>query len=347
MKLISLIFLLLFCIGQFSSDTYAQNILDDNLDEDKAIDTPDAPVEKAPGLVNETVKKISSSQKIFVITNENQAFDRGDYISLLLQNKLVARALVAKTTDAKLSGIKIIKVYSLDLWKQLEKGKEVQVLRGDDSYFSPQKIAEKVTKEKAKKKGEDKGKVKSEEDLYNSTTFNEGDDTTLEESSQRHIKTDNLLSLNIGMIDGVAGTGATTRYTHLNGSWSYQIIDNTWAEFTLGSNTIKDMPAVGVDTRMIAYSVRLKYTIAAPFYSYIQPYLGYQVISAQSPGATNAAVPTLSTGGKVVTELQLVDQLKKSRVIGGVTVLRRIVPGWFARIDLGSDLLNGGLLLEF
>jgi hypothetical protein len=334
-------------IGQFSSDIYAQNLLDDNLDEDKLIDSPDVPVEKAPGLVNETIKNISSSQKIFVISNENQAFDKGDFISLLLQNKLVARALVAKSTDAKLSGIKIVKVYSLDLWKQLDKGKEVQILRGDDSYFSPQKLAEKDAKEKAKKKSDPKGKLKTEDDLYNTTTYNEGDDNTLEESSQRHIKTDNLLSLNVGMIDGVSDTGSNTRYAHLNGSWSYQLIDNTWVEFTLGSNTIKDFPAVGVDTRMIAYSARLKYTISAPFYSYIQPYLGYQVIVAQSPGAQNMAVPTLSTGGQTVTELQLVDQLKKSRVIAGATILRRIVPGWFARIDLGTDLINGGLLLEF
>ena len=347
MKLISVMVFSLLIIGQFSSITFAQNLLDDNLDEDTALDNTDAPAEPAPGLVNETIKKISSSQKIFVITNENQAFDKGDFISILLQNTLVARALVAKTTESKMSGIKIVKVYSLDLWKQLQNGKEVQVLRGDDSYFNPQRLAEKEAKEKAKKLAEDKGKLKSEDDLYNTTTYAEGDDTTLEESSQRHIKTDNLLSLNVGMIDGVSDTAATTRYTHLNGSWSYQIADNIWAEFTLGSNTIKDLPVVGVDTRMLAYSVRLKYTISAPFYSYIQPYLGYQIITAQSPGAQDIAIPTLSTGGQTVTELQLVDKLRKSRVVGGATILRRIVPGWFARIDLGSDLINGGLLLEF
>jgi hypothetical protein len=330
-------FTICFCIIFLSSlllDTFAQDALDDNLDEEPVTESTSisGSTEKAPNLVTETIKSISASQKIFIITNENQSIGNGDFISLLLQNQLVCRALVAKNTDTKLSGIKIVKIYSLDLWKQLDIGKDVQILRGDDSYFAPQKIAEKeVTKKKA---AIDTSKVKSEDDLYNTTTLDEGDDG-LEVNAKRQIKTDNLLAINIGMIDGVTDTGATTRYTHLNGTWAYQIVDNIWTEFTLGSNTIKDLPVLGVDTRMTSYSARLKYTISAPFYSYIQPYIGYQVIAVQSPGAQFPA------------ELLLVDQLKKSRIVAGATILRRIVPGWFVRVDFGSDLINGGLLLEF
>lgn len=332
MKLVSILYFLVLFAVQFAPDALAQNILDDNLDEDQAIDSSDTPSgEKAPNLATETIKSISSSQKIFIITNENQSFGNGDFISLLLENKLVARALVAKNTEAKLSGIKIVKVYALDLWKQLSTGKEVQVLRGDDSYFSAQKIAEK----NAKNKVEDTSKLKSEEDLYNSTTLADGDDSSLEENTRRHIKTDNLLALNVGLIDGITDTQAATRYTHLNGSWAYQISDDVWAEFMLGSNTVRDFPATLIDTRMTAYSVRAKYTIAAPFYSYIQPYLGYQIITAQSPGAQTA------------TEFALVDKLAKSRIVAGASLLRRIVPGWFLRVDFGSDLINGGLQLEF
>lgn len=332
MKLIFVLYFLIFFVGRFTPEAFAQNILDDNLDEDQAIDlTATTSNEKAPNLAIEIIKSISSSQKIFIITNENQSFGNGDFISLLLENKLVARALVAKNTESKLSGIKIVKVYALDLWKQLFVGKEVQVLRGDDSYFSAQKIAEK----NAKKKTEDTSKLKSEEDLYNSTTLADGDDASLEENSKRHIKTDNLLALNVGMIDGVSETGAATRYPHLNGSWAYQISDNIWTEFMLGSNTVRDFPIRQIDTRMTAYSVRAKYTISAPFYSYIQPYIGYQIITAQSPGA------------QTTEEFALVDKLAKSRIVAGASLLRRIVPGWFLRIDFGSDLINGGLQLEF
>jgi hypothetical protein len=306
----------------------ADSILDENLDEDQLTDS--LPEEKVPGLVNETIRAISPSQKIFILSNDNQGFGPGDYISLLLKNKLVCRAIVAKNTEAKLSGIKIIKIYSLELWKTLGTGKEVQIIRGDDSYFSPQKIAEK----NAKKKPEDKNKLKTEEDLFNSTTVAD-DDSSLEENSKRQIKTDNLLALNVGLIEGVSGTGAIAKYTHLNATWAYQIADNIWTEFLLGSNTIRDLPAVGADTRMVSYSARLKYTIEAPFYSYVQPYVGYQVITTQSPGA------------QTTEDFQLVDKLKKSRVVAGATILRRIVPGWFARVDFGSDLINGGLLLEF
>ena len=42
-----------------------------------------------------------------------------------------------------------------------------------------------------------------------------------------------------------------------------------------------------------------------------------------------------------------VENLKKSSVIFGATVLKRIVPGWFIRADLGNDILSGGLTLEF
>ncbi len=329
LKWISILSLCLCLLSCFSPLAHAQNLLDDNLDEDKAEDTP-LSAEKGPPLVNESIKKISRSQKIFILTNDNQAYGSGDFISLLIQNKLVCRALVAKNSDEKLAGIKIIKIYSLDLWKQLSPGKDVQVLRGDDSFYSSPKLVEK-TKEK---KGKNVDKIQSEDDLYNSTKLDE-DDSTVEENSKRKIKTDNLLALNVGMIDGVDETGAGTRYTHLNGTWAYQIADNVFSEFTLGSNTVRDLPAIGIDTRMVSYSVRLKYTISAPFYSYIQPYVGYQVITAQSPGAES------------VSEFEMVDKLKKSRVIAGATILRRIVPGWFARVDFGSDILNGGLLLEF
>ncbi len=91
---------------------------------------------------------------------------------------------------------------------------------------------------------------------------------------------------------------------------------------------------------------KLKYTFNAPFYSYIMPYVGYQVIQVDSPGAgvdDGTGIPQETLDNEILA----VDDLKKSTVIFGVTVLKRIVPGWFIRADLGSDILNGGLTLEF
>ena len=98
---------------------------------------------------------------------------------------------------------------------------------------------------------------------------------------------------------------------------------------------------------MVNFTGKLKYTVNAPFYSYIMPYVGYQVISVDSPGAGVQDTVNPKTDAELQEEIALVDDLKKSTVIFGVTVLKRIVPGWFIRADLGSDIISGGLTLEF
>lgn len=323
---------------------HAQNVLDD-LDQEEKIDSS-TNGEQAPNLVSETIKAISPSRKIFILTNENQSFSRGDFISLLLANKLVCRALVAKTTNEKLSGIKIVKIYNLNLWKQLNQGKEVLILKGDDSYYmNKEKSPEGDKKPKDKK---DESKLQTDEDLFNSTSLSgNDDDLSMDENSKRLIKPDNLLSLNVGLIQGKDVDGASKRYTQINGAWGYQLSDNIWGEAGVGTNTIRDYPFTGLDTRLINITVRGKYTFNAPFYSYIQPYVGYQTILANSPGAGVDPGDGTRTQADLTKELQLVQDLKKSSVIFGVTILKRLVPGWFLRADLGSDILNGGLSIEF
>ena len=324
----------------------AQNVLDDVEEEDRIDNAAKGDV--APALVSETIRTIAPSKKIFILTNENQTFSKGDFISLLLTNKLVCRALVAKTTNEKLSGIKIVKIYNTTLWKQLHNDKEVLVLKGDDSYYSdkekPAKVADKKTKEKDKK---DDLKIQNDDDLFNSTSVNgNDDDLSLEESNKRLIKTDNIISFNVGLIQGKDVDGSSKRYTQISGAWGYQISDNVWAEASVGANTIRDYPSTGLDTQLINLTFRAKYTFPAPFYSYFQPYVGYQTIIAKSPSA-GVADATTTDPTVLANELQLVDDLKKSGPIFGVTLLKRIVPGWFIRADLGTDIVNGGLTIEF
>lgn len=334
LTLITVFFSLLFV----ASNTFAQNVLDDIEEEDRA-DTVKSDV--APNLVSETIKNISPSKKIFILTNENRSYSKGDFISLLLNNKLVCRALVAKVNEEAMSGIKIVKIYNINLWKQLGNNKEVLVLKGDDSYY--------VNKENAPKTEEDekaKSKVQDEEDLYNTTSL-DNDDLSLDENNNRLIKTDNLLSLGVGMIKAKDVDGSTKNYSHINGSWGYQIADNIWGELGLGTNTITDYPGTGIDTRLINVMTRVKYTFNAPFYSYVMPYVGYQVITVQSPGAGERVEGDTRTDAELAQEKQAVDDLKKSTVVFGVSILKRIVPGWFIRADLGSDIISGGLSLEF
>ncbi len=320
------------------STSYAQNVLDDIEEEDR-MET--GSTEVAPNLVAETIKVIAPSKKIFILTNDNKSFSKGDFISLLLGNKLVCRALVAKTNEDQLSGIKIVKIYNVNLWKQLKTEKEVLVLKGDDSYYSNLEKTPKQAAEDIKKNL----KVQDEDDLFNSTTLND-DDLTLEESSKRLIKTDNLISAGVGLIAGKDIEGASKRYTQIGASWGYQFSDNIWGELGVATNTINDYPATGIDARLINFTTKFKYTFNAPFYSYIMPYVGYQVVRVDAPGA-GVESDEVNDPAVLQAELNKVDDLKKSTVIFGATVLKRIVPGWFIRADVGSDIIAGGLTLEF
>jgi hypothetical protein len=332
-------FCLLFAL--ITSNVCAQNALDEDIEEEERTETVQTG-DQAPNLVTETIKTISPSKKIFILTNNNQSFSKGDFISLLLTDKLVCRALVAKTNEEKLSGIKIVKIYNLVLWKQLEANKDVLVLKGDDSYYTNKEKSGDSSKDK-----KNESKVQSDEDLYNSTSLTDDDDLSMDENSKRLIKPDNLLSFNVGLIQGKDVDGSAKKYTQLNGAWAYQLSDNVWGEGAVGTNTIRDYPYTGLDTRLINITVKAKYTFNAPLYSYFQPYIGYQTILASSPSAGVMPADNSRTATDLAIESQLVDDLKKSSLIFGVTLLKRIVPGWFIRVDLGSDIINGGLSIEF
>ena len=309
---------------------FAQESVVDQLSDDSTN-------ELAPSLAIERIEKISPSNRIFVITNANTSFDKGDYISLLLNADLAARALVAKTTEGGIAGIKILKIYSLARWKRLKVGTRVQVIRGDDSYYK-RKNDKKTDEEK------DEAIVKGEEDLFDKTTFLE-DDLSLEEKSNRVIKQDNIVSVTYGQVEAIDNDGSPQNYSQLNVHWAYQLEDNIWAEVNYGQNIIDDFPNPGLQTKLTNLTFKAKYTISAPFFSYMMPYVGYQVVGASSPGA---GLPDVNNPGlDLEAELQLVEELKRSSVVFGITVLKRLVPGWFIRADLGNDILGVGFGLEF
>ena len=316
----------------FSFSTFSQSVIDDFNENSESN-------QLASELVTEKITKVSISKRTYIITNENESFGKGDFITLVLNGQLAARAIVAKSMN-NLAGIKIIKIYSLELFKQFRTELEVQVIRGDDSFFG-------IKKEKDADEEDDSSLIKDEEDLYNGTLLE--DDLSLESKSNRAIKTDNIVSLNMGLLEGLNNDGSSQRYTHLNGMWMYQLDDNIWAEVGYGQNLVNDYPSPGLDTKMSNLFVRAKYTFSAPFFSYIQPYLGFQIINASSPqaGVDDPSDTITPSPEDLDREIKLVEDLKKKQIIFGVTVLKRLVPGWFIRADLGSDLVNLGFSLEF
>jgi hypothetical protein len=73
------------------------------------------------------------------------------------------------------------------------------------------------------------------------------------------------------------------------------------------------------------------------------PYIGFQILDADSPGAGVDAPSTADAQ----RELAAVEEAKDRGIVLGVTALKRLVPGWFIRLEAGTDMMALGLALEF
>lgn len=313
--------LTLLVIHNYSSAQDVVESMDDNLS-----------MQRGSEMFVETIKLISSSRRIFILTNGNEMLSKGDFITMAKDNKACARALVAKEKD-QLVGIKILKIYSLACWAQIKRNLDVQILRGDDSTLFIKKVAKKETKTKKKS-------IDSEEDLYDSDLTLE-DDVSFDDMGNRHIKPDNLVSVTWGQRRVNDMANDLRIGNEFSGQWGYQVVDNIWAEGNIGITKYNNFPANEATTIITNFTGRLKYTIKLPFYTFALPYIGYQTysISSNAGNTTNNAVNE--------KELNHINKLKTSQVAIGMTILHRLVPGWFFKADLGTDTMNLGVSIEF
>lgn len=325
MKLISAV--LIYVMLVINSFSWAQSLV-----EDANLTT--APV-GSENVFTETIKIISQSKKIFILTNNNQQLGPGDFISLALSNNLAARAVVAKTHQGQV-GIKIIKIYSLAQWGQLRRNQEVQIIKGDDSYFG-KKVEEKPEEGTV-------AKIKSEEDLYTGDVVIEDDLGNFDENKNRHIKPDNVVAITGAFYEAaeVQPKSGKLRTNEFGVSWAYQFSDNYFVEGLYGRALIDNYPAETNQTLVNHLTVRLKYNIKGPLYTFFMPYIGYHTYTVSSPDAGKMNVPAVDEA-----QNNAIDDLKKSGPVAGVTILRRLVPGWFIKGDIGSDIINLGFAIEF
>lgn len=317
---------LLLCLG-LSNQIWAQSLVDDaNLS---------MAADGSGGTFAETIKIISASKKIFILTNNNQQLGPGDFISLALDNKLAARAVVAKNHQGQV-GIKILKIYSVAQWSKLRRDLEVQIVKGDDSAFG--KKAEVKTEEGTLTK------IKSEEDLFTGDVVADDDLGVLDENKNRHIKPDNVVAISGSYFSAneIESRGGTIKSPMFGLSWAYQFTDNYFVEGVYGRSLIDNYPADGTQTLVNQLTARLKYNIKGPAYTFFMPYLGFQSYTISSPDAGKG-----TSASQNEEELAVINDLKKSGPVFGVTILRRLVPGWFIKADLGSDILNVGFAIEF
>lgn len=303
----------------------AQTLVDD-------IKSPVETVVSDGSLFTEQIKIISASKKIFVLTNGNNQMGMGDFVSLILDNKLAVRALVAKTHEGN-AGLKIVKIYSLTEWGRLRKGLDVQIIRGDDSYYN--KAPAKVEATEAAPK------IQTEDDLYNKEVLAD-DDAELDDDNKRHIKPDNVISAGLWLSNYSDAEGGSKRGTMVAGAWAYQFTDNWFVEGFYGRTSLNDFPAQQTQTVVNNFVGRLKYNFKAPLYSFFLPYVGFQSQTVSSPRAGDIADQVQKD-----KELRAVDRLRKQSIVVGVTFLRRLVPGWFFKADLGMDVIDAGVAIEF
>jgi hypothetical protein len=327
MKMASLFIVYASLIFVISSHAFAQSLVEDaNINVAQAADGSS---------FTETIKIISNSKKIFILTNNNQQLGQGDFISLALDNKLAARALVAKNHQGQV-GIKIIKIYSLAQWGKLRRDQDVQIVKGDDSYYM--------------KKPEDSGagdgaRIKDEDDLYSKNVIVEDDLEFTDDNKNRHIKPDNVVGVFAGLVnaDNPEGTsGGFTRGNEFGLTWAYQFTDNFFMEGVYGRTLLDNYPADSIHTLMNRFVGRVKFNIKGPLYTFFMPYVGYQSVEISSPKAGQSGVPAVDKA-----ELDAIAKLEEAGVVAGVTVLRRLVPGWFIKADVGTDMMNLGLCIEF
>lgn len=313
----------------FTQITKAQNIIE-GIRGDTIGDSP---------LFLEQIQTIAKSKRIFVISNTNKQLTPGDFISLIKNEKLTARALVAKIKGNK-AGIKILKIYSLNNWTKLTRGSRVQILRGDDSFYRSTGTTTVAARDE---RTLNNPRISSEEDLYNDDTLLVDEDVRSppKDSKIRSINSNNLFSASLGRIRTKDNDNANVSVIQWSGAWGYQVVNNVFAEVRLGASKLKQFPSEGFEATLLAISGRFKYNFKAPFYSFFMPYIGYQILNlTEKPSEED--ISTLSE-----EEQDALDNAGLDKLIYGITVMRRLVPGWFVKLDLGNDVLSAGLTVEF
>lgn len=164
------------------------------------------------------------------------------------------------------------------------------------------------------------------------------------ENSHKKIANDYLLGPTIGVTSSFDHLGAPKYYMQYGAAFSYQFMDNVWAELFYAHSYLKHFPLVTLNSVLNSIALRVKYTVALPFDSFIMPYIGARYFFLDIPYYYDNfhAAHVRSLEEKAKRRHLFTDSL-----IFGATVMKRIIPGLLARADIGFDSLNLGVNVEF
>ncbi len=308
--------------------TSSPSLFSQSLVDELETTTPTAQRGLNDNTFTEEIVVVSKSKRIFILTNKNQSLEPGDFVTMLVGDRKIVRGLIAKSREGK-SAFKVLKSYNDRAKSRLKRGMSVQLFRGDESLLTENE----ETKPELR--------INNEADLFSDNVLFEEEAPKKKTSS---IKNNNLIQSSIGLIQGIDNNGDAAFYNHFALSWSYRLKEFVWFESIFGYSTAKRFPSPDISTDLFNLTVRAKYTYELPFFSYLQPYAGLQIVIANSPEAGSGPLVSAAQANR---ELDLVDDIGKIAPALGVTYLKRLVPSWFVTVNMGLDLISVGLAIEY
>ncbi len=285
----------------------------------------------------EQIKIIAPSRKILILSNKAQILTQGDFITLVYGQSKVIRALVVKTTEDRV-GIKVVKIYDEGLWQQSRVGDSFSIIRGDDSYFSKSSKTEKETSVDSFEFREDAEIDLEDEDFIRKQWGG------LSDRGKRNFDGNHLLSFGWGTFQSLNREGDTATYNQWILNWSYQFKTDYFIETGVSTAPLKKFPAVDLNSQIIQLTLTAKMNFKLPAFFFLQPYAGFVVSKIQHSAGEPDGV---STPAQLNRELELIEDAERIRPAVGVSLYRRLVPGWLARADLGTNTQSLHLTLEF
>lgn len=322
----------LFCFLLVNS-IQAQSVID----ELRAVSKGDLPLKNQ--LFSETITTISTNRRIFITTNSNNKLMMGDFVSFIKDNQLILRALVVKTRDDR-SGLKIVKVYDQSLWGSLSTGYNVQMLRGDDSYFLSQlqKEQEAVLETSSNNTpNSESGTLTADEQMILGADFSFEKPT----DKARKINANHLVYATFGNFRSLGATGDADTYVHYRFGWGYQVLTNWWTDISYGYTVLKKYPEADIDTALNTITAKFGYIFELPIHSFIYAYGGLYNSIATSPGAGEAV-----SDAQAQQEVQMVRDVEGLGFLGGISFYKRLVPGWTFKVDLDLKNIGAGIMVE-
>ncbi len=304
---------------------YSQNIIEDLQDNGPT----DPSQSNNYAQFNEEVLLKSKNRRILIITNKNQSLKQGDFISLYVNSEKIARALVAKDRNNKVA-IKIINTFSDKFDRLTRRGDELEIIRGDDSSFSATE--------------EDINADLGENDLFSIDLI----DKKEEKENAKKLNERNLVTLGIGLYQGIDSQEESKAYVHGILSYAIKAFGPVWFEGVYGYSNLQRFPRQDTSAHLHGLGVRLKLNINLPAYMFLMPYAGihFAYVSSTDTIDPGASAPQAEINA-YNREVDLINIASQFRPTAGLTLHKRFVPGWFITLSGGLDVSYAGVTIGF